>query len=341
MLERLEPLAQRIRETRERLAENAAEIRKSEGAVPGLEENGLAMPVQRIVPAFSVCAVDGGLLADRFVGSDILVRRSVAVGFRYDNGKLAAAGYHPRKFPETEVGFRNGLDEHEALVFRSLFRLDGEISTALEAVEKFRPDYLLLDGSIVPLGADRPGDGSVLSADYEKLLGTYRKLYKKCGELGCQLVGVIKDSRGKRLAEILKDRLIVDVPDAVLADALLREGERTGLMAHSQDPSKHQVLKSLGEWGAKAKLFYLKASASDIPLRVEFMQSQKKDAGEIASAVLSLSSISKAFAYPAALIEADMCAALGPLEMEKIKRSLFVLTGGASKPLRRAQRPFR
>jgi hypothetical protein len=340
MIERLKPLADRIRENRDRLAENASEIRKAGGVTAGLEEGSLILSVEKSTPSFTVCAVDGGLLTDRFVGSDILVSRAVAACFTYESGRLASVRYHPKKFPEPEVGFRNGLDEHEALVFRSLFRLKGELSTALESLEMFKPDYLFLDGSVVPLGADKPADGSALSEDYEGLLKVYKTLYGRCGETGCQLVGVIKDSRGKRLAEILKDRLMVEVPDATLADALLREGERTSEMAYSHDHSRHQVLRQLGDWGEKIRLFYLKPSASDMPLRVEFVR-PGKSASEIASAVLSLSSISKAFAYPAALIEADMCAALAPLEMEKIKRSLIVLTGGASRPLRRSDRPFR
>lgn len=338
MLEGLKPLAQRIREARERLAENAAEIREDDGPLPGLDEGRLVIPMKSKAADFSVCAVDGGLLADRFVGSDILVRRSVAVRFCYGKGRLSSVEHHPKKFPENEVDFRNGLDEHEALVFRSLFRLRGEIGIAMGALDRFKPDYLLLDGSVVPLSSDRPGDGSPLREDYDSLLASYKKLYEKCESLGCQLVGVVKDSRGKRLAEILKGRLLMDVPDAMLADALLKEGERTSAMGQGGDFQK--ALRGIGEWGGRIRLFYMKPSDADMPLRVEFM-AQKKSAPEVASAIYALSSISKAFAYPAALIEADMCAALGPLEMDGIKRSLFALTGGAARPLRRAERPFR
>jgi hypothetical protein len=134
--------------------------------------------------------------------------------------------------------------------------------------------------------------------------------------------------------------MLVDVPDTTLADSLLQEGERTCVLPYSNDVKKHPVLNSLGDYAQKIKLFYFKPSADDSPLRIEFLQSEKSADG-IASVISSLCSISKTFAYPAALIEADMCAALEPLEMEKIKRSLFVLTGGVSRPLRRQSRPFR
>jgi len=340
MLDSLKPLAKKILETQDMVAENAAAIRSAGRAPEEFEEKDLILPVRKSAPDFSVCAVDGGLLADRMVGSDIVIRRSVAVNFVYQDSRLKTVHHHPGKFPEPEIGFMNGLDEHEALAFRSLFRLKGEISAALEALEKFKPDYLLLDGSVVLLGSDKPGDGSLLSEDYKELLKTYKMLYQRCETQNCQLAGVIKDSRGKRLTELLRDQLLVDVSDTVLADALLSENERTSVLGYTSDAAKHPVLTSLGEWAGRIKLFYLRPSASDSPLRIEFVKS-KKGVDEIAADICSLCSISKAFAYPAILVEADMCAALEPTEMEKIKSSLFVMTGGATKPLRRAVRPFR
>jgi len=340
MINDLGPLAQRIRESQSQIAENAQAIRKAEPSIKESEDKTLIVPVKSGQPDFSVCAVDGGLLADRLFGADILVGRSVAVSFSYSGGKLGSALHFPSRFPETVVDFRTGLDEYDAMVWKSLFRLKGELGAALDALKQFKPDYLFLDGSIVLLGSDRPSEHSALHLDYTALLKLYKSLYSGCEELGCQLVGVIKDSRGKRLVECLQDQLIVDVPDTMLADALLKEGERTCAIRYTSEAQKHPVLSSLGESAEKVKLFYLKPSDSDSPLRIEFLQS-KKSADEIACIVHSLCSISKAFAYPAVLIEADMCAALEPLEMDKIKRSLFMLTGGASRPLRRAERPFR
>lgn len=337
MIERLKPLAARIRQSQESLEENAEAIRSSGVS---LQQERLIKPVSNHPLSLSVCAVDGGLLADRLFGADILVRRSVAAYFTYQNSRLVSVQYYPRKFPDPEVDFRLGLDEHEAMQFRSLFRLRGELDAAIAALEMFRPDYLLLDGSIVLLGSDKPSDRSPLSGEYNALLKTYKALYHRCEAQGCQLVGLIKDSRGKRLVECLQDQLIIDVPDTMLAQALLRERERTCALDYTMNSGRHPVLSGLDQWAQKVRLFYLKPSESDAPLRVEFLQSGRS-ADEVASTINALSSICRNYAYPAALIEADMCAALDPLEMEKIKRSLFVLTGGASRPLRRQNRPFR
>ena len=63
------------------------------------------------------------------------------------------------------------------------------------------------------------------------------------------------------------------------------------------------------------------------------------DVDAAASLLFSLSAISENFAYPAVLIEADMCAALDPREIEPLENSLHSLAG--IRPLRRNQRPFR
>jgi hypothetical protein len=340
MLDQLKPLAQRISLTVQKVAENAKALIDEEFSIKESDEENLIYPVSKNSLNVSVCAVDGGLLADRFFGADILIRRSIAVKFTYTDSKLQNAQYFPGKFADSQVEYKIGLDEHESMQFRSLFRLAGEIEVALDSLEKFKPDYLLLDGSIVLLGSDKPGDQSVLSEDYKSLLKTYKTLYHKCKTQNCQLVGVIKDSRGKRLTECLADKLIVSVPDTTLADELLKEGERTCCLSYCSNNAKHPVLSSLGDFADNFRLFYIKPSSDDLPLRIEFLSSSKS-ADEISSVVNSLCGISKTFAYPAALIEADMCAALEPIEMDKVKRSLSVLTDGIVKPLRRQARPFR
>jgi hypothetical protein len=340
MEEHLLPLAKRITQTQDKVEENSKAILDEKISLEESDEEKLIYPAANDSLNLSVCAVDGGLLADRLFGADILIRRSIAVNFVYADSALKDAQYLPKKFAEPEIEYKIGLDEHESLLWRSLYRLSGEIRIAQDALERFKPDYLLLDGSIVLLGSDKPGEQSVLYDEYRNLLDDYKKLYQKCESARCQLVGVIKDSRGKRLAQCLADKLIVDVPDTTLADSLLSEGERTCVVSYCSRTEKHPVLGSLGDFAHRFRLFYIKPSDQDLPLRIEFLNSGKGIDG-ISSLVNTLCGISKSFAYPAALIEADMCAALEPIEMDKVKRSLSVLTGGIVKPLRRAVRPFR
>jgi hypothetical protein len=278
----------------------------------------------------SVCAVDGGLLAQRVHGADIVVFRAVGVNFTYDGRKLGAFAYHPSKSPEPSLELKNSLDEHEANVFRSLVRLNSELSCAISSLERFRPKLLLMDGSLLPLPSDRPESGSSLLPMYDELISLYSRLFSLSKEKKCMLCGVVKDSRARKLAEDLG----FSCSDTLLCGYLLSQGERTRAMPYFEE--KKAPSKDMLALGQKISVFYLKPSEHDLPLRIEAYDC---DADEAASVILSLSSISENFAYPAVLIEADMCAALDPKEMEAIESSLLNLSG--LKPLRRNSRPFR
>ena len=304
----LEQLAAGIRKSHDELRDKAGSMRA------------LKLPVPREPLDISVCAVDGGLLYHRMHGVDIALARAVAVNFKYSSGKPAAHQYHPSRSPRSSVEIKSSLDEHEANVFRSLVRLKHEIECANEAVEKFNPDLLLLDGSLLPVPSDIPAKSSQLRPTYDAMLEIYRKLYSH----DCLFCGVIKDSRASRLSP--------DCSDSVLCNYLLSEGERTKEFSYFEKPPADRELGSLG---AKVQVTYIKPSANDIPLRLEILG----DVEKASSYLMGLSAISSHFAYPAALVEADMCAAMDPVELETIERQLQTKAG--IMPLRRNTRPFR
>jgi hypothetical protein len=321
MRERLSSLAQEIRSTYESLRQKAKAAR---AANPGLISK-----VEQASVSLSVCAVDGGLLAQRMHGADIVLARAVGVLFVYENSKLKTFSHHPRKSPEADILVMNSLEEHEALIFRSLVRLRHELSCAIASLEKHSPKLLLIDGSLLPLPSDRPAEGNELRPLYGEVISLYGRLYSGCKEKGCMLCGVVKDSRSKKLAK----ELGADCSDTLLCSYLLEEGERTTAMPYLEDKAPNRDVASLGE---HINVFYLKPSRNDLPLRIEVMDS---DVGQAASLICSLSAISDNFAYPAILVEADMCAALDPGELESVEATLLSLSG--MRPLRRNSRPFR
>ena len=311
-------------------------------------ERNLVMPLtQREVNA-KVVAVDGGLLAQEFHGFDLVVARAVGVLFEYEKGKLGKHAYHPCAFPEVEMDVLNALDTHEVNWHKSLFRLKKELEIATESVEKFEPDYLMLDGSVAPLVSDRPDDTSEVRGLYDQVIGRYKKLYETCEKKKCSLVGVIKDSRGKRFIEIIGKKFgqgeegLAKSTDTTFLQFFLREGERTFAFPYGSDAKRHQVLKDLGEWGAKVGAFYLRPVEGDRPIRVEFVPNGRSYT-EIADLVYSLSTINRTYAYPAVLIEADLRAALERIELERTVRDMFMRVGrtGSAMKLRRDSRPFR
>jgi len=294
--------------------------------------------------SLSVCAVDGGLVSQRMHGSDIVITRAVGVHFVYDGSRLVSFDHFPSKSVEPVIEFKNALDEHEANVFKSLIRLKHELSCAISILEKYSPDLLLLDGSLWLVPSDRPQSGSELAPLYQEVVSLFKKLYSLCGvkrgdKAQTRLCGVIKDSRSRKLARDLG----LDCSDTVLCRYMLEAGERTAVMPYFDDEQKEP-----DGFAKRLKVLYLKPSEQDLPLRVEFLgdDGHQVDAGKtpgseedsVASLIHSLSSISESFAYPAILVEADMCAAMDSREIEHIQNQLSSLD---IQPLRRNSRPFR
>jgi len=339
MDERFLSLIETIRKKQNQLRIRASAIRKEK---PDLTKRVDSIP--KLSLSLSVCAVDGGLFSMRLHGSDVVATRAVGVHFVYDGSKLERFEHFPSKTVEPVIEFRNALDEHEANVFRSLVRLKHELSCAISLLEKFSPDLLLMDGSLWTVPSDRPQSGSELASFYSEIISLYKKLYSLCDSqrTKTQLCGVIKDSRSRRLAK----ESGLECSDTVLCDYLLEAGERTSFFPYFEDNQKEPE----GFWD-RLKIFYIKPSEQDLPLRIEFLGgNEKKYSGasanggvdveddRIASLILALSSISETFAYPAILIEADMCAAMDAGEIEHIQNQLLQ---SDIRPLRRNSRPFR
>jgi len=347
MLEKLRGIAEGIKRAEGEREELAGRMRYNSGKVvfPEALERELVIPVGNAEVNGKVVGVDGGLLAQEFHGIDLLLTRAAAVLFEYEKTKKKSHAYYPRAFPPIEVDVLSSLESHEISWHKSLFRMKKEIGTAVEAVEKFKPDYLLLDGSVVPSIGDKPSEESSVRSLYMEVIEEYKRLYSACDKAGCALVGVIKDSRGKRFIEIIgrhagESGAIHKSTDTTFIHFLLKEGERTAAFRYASSPETHQVLRDLGKWAERINAFYIKPVEEDRPLRVEFL-SGKYD--EIASFIYALSRINKRYGYPAILIEADLRAALERGEIERVSRELLMLLGKRSSimKLRRDSRPFR
>jgi hypothetical protein len=339
MLGQLKAAASHISEMQTLMAESASKLRGINHHFNDALEKELVNVVSPADIGGNICAVDGGLLFEEMFGIDLVMGKAVSVNFEYSGSKLVKSTCFPKSFPEPTHDLQIGLDEHEILQHNSLFRLDLEISNAIEAVKHFNPKALLLDGSIVPLGCDRPSNESKIFPKYESLIIKYAELYRLCKEQGTMLIGVIKDSRGRRFMDSVKFLVPNDFSDALFLNHLLREKERTYSMRYSPISSKHAVLKDLGAFADSIHLFYMKCFSSDRPMRIEFLEGKEADANRIASLIYSLSAINKSYAYPAVLIEADLRAAMNPIELERVKKSLMTFSG--IQPLKRNSRPFR
>jgi len=320
MRDALSSLAERILRDQASLSERARETRA------GRPE--LIASVVPVEISLSVCAVDGGLFAYRLHGHDVVAARSVAVNFIYQDSRLESFDYYPSRSPDMSLSVESALDEHEANVFRSLTRLGSELSCAIEALKSYSPALMLMDGSLWTVPSDRPAQDSRLAPLYGEVVELYKELYSACGDKGTLLCGVIKDSRSRKLASSMG----FSCSDTVLCSHMLKKAERTAVFPYFEDKQKEPA----GFW-EKLRVFYMKPSENDLPLRVEFI-GEEGDVSRVSSLIFSLSSISESFAYPAILIEADMRAAMDRNEAEGLQADIRALE---MRPLRRNSRPFR
>lgn len=338
MLEKIREAAEHIRAMEANMREKAGQLRESNHLFADALDKGLVIQVKPGKVDGKVAAVDGGLLAQEMHGTDIVIARAAAAVFEYKDLKLVKHEYFPNAFPEPEYDIKIGFDEREIMAFRSLFRLRKEIECAIAVLEAKTPAWLMMDGSLLPLTADKPLEESDVFYDYQRVVSLYKKLYSTAKEKGCKLLGVIKDSRSKRFVDIAKSVVDVHSSDTFFLNHLLKEGERTFAFRYTADVKKHPITRDFGADAEAIHAMYVKAVNGDVPLRIEFLG---QDFDSVASFVYSLSRINKNYAYPAILIEADLRAMLDPIELERAQKSLAMHTGMRVMPLRRNSRPFR
>lgn len=279
-----------------------------------------------------VAAVDSGFSSREFVSLDVLLLRSVASVFTYENSALVGCDYFPNRVPGISVHYGVFPDAAESACFKSLSRLAAELNCALQTARLYNPALLFIDGSLLPLASDKPPANSSLQAQFDEVLSLYGELFATCAANNCELVGVVKDSRSQKLCNLLQRKLNVNVAissDELLCNFLLSSGQRT--MAFKADESAAGNARQV-------HCFYLKAGGG-LPYRVEFIASGnvEEHASLLASKLCGLGS--PHFSYPSILIEVDMRAALTPGEISALfssienRQSDFIL--------RSNNRPFR
>lgn len=342
-----------------RIAENlrSAEIkRKNFADFLRLQNNHLNI-IKKQEPAnidkLKIVGIDGGIVRKSLHAFDFILARAAAVCFEYSNGRISNANYFPSKVPNPRLFTLEAVTDIDYAYFASIIRQKLEIETAKKSAEKFKPDILLLDGSIVPHYATKPASSSVAFKDYQELMGLYQDLYKLCEENNILLAGVVEDSRNERFCNIIKQHIVPKLDktevsqfieilektrDTNLLFWLLDEHERTITFDYTEEIEKHQILKDF--FSKNFYSFYLKTAKMDRPVRVDFMDKEGDD--KIASILLAISGQHSRYGFPSVLIEADNIAKMSEQEVENFYSQILTYTGNIPSVmrLRREQRPF-
>lgn len=304
-----------------------------------------------------IAGVDSGFIGKRLASIDVVLIRAVGVVFDYKKGKVKKSSYYPSffQFP-TPLLTNNALEKDEYLCSKSLMRLREEVQTAKSIIEKYKPNYCFLDGSIVPQYQDKPRKESRVNPLYHNILNEFQLLYKTAEKNKCSLVACVEDSRGSRFRGILQESILPNEKllepeklenlfDSSLLDYLLNLKERTAVFTYSKNIEKHPILMDYDKsWSNRIYGFYIKPSLYDRPLRIEFVykgENLTDYCNEIASITLALSSLHREYAYPSILIEADMHAGLKRQEIDVVFNKIMDKLGKNIKlKMRRDNRPF-
>ncbi|MGC8816891.1 MAG: DNA double-strand break repair nuclease NurA [Candidatus Hadarchaeum sp.] len=306
-----------------------------------------------------VCGVDGGLLDQQLHGFDLILVRALAVILHYCEGVLAGAEYLPSDFPQPRpIDVAESLDAWEFQILAGMERQLAEIEIAANVADNGGVGSILLDGSIVPQYVERFPRSPKLFERYQNLIQAYTRLYQACVQSGIILAGAVKDSRGARFVEILKQRILSKFDlglekddfsilektrDTVLLNHLLKVGERTSAFTYAEKPASY-VLSDLGPWATKIYGFYIRTVPFDRPLRVEFLEGGEgiaETADRVASLVYALSSFHDGFGLPSVIVEADARARLTEEDLELFRDSISArLEPDFALEMRRARKPF-
>jgi len=322
-----------------------------------LLEERMIFPVEKPTLDCTIAGVDSGFIGKDLLALDLILIRAVGALFHYKKGKVEKAEYFPNfyTFPEPRLS-NSSLEFDEFQCNKSIQRLIKEVETAKNMIEKFKPNYCFLDGSIVPQYADKPRKGSKIKTAYHDMLAEFQSLYETAEMNKCELVACVEDSRGSRFRQILQEQLLAnqtqlssqlnDCYDTIILDYLLKTGERSFAFSYTSSIKEHPILMDFEEkWSKSVRAFYIKPVAFDRPLRVEFLHTNgeniSKHASEIASIVYAQSCMHREYAYPTILIEADLHARLRPGEIEIVYDKILNKLGkGFKLRLRRDYRPF-
>ncbi len=309
----------------------------------------------------NIAAVDGGIVKKSLHGLDCVLVRSAGVCFTYSDSKIHKVEYFPSKFPTPEASVTEGISDIDWSYHTSLVRLRTEISNAINCIEKFSPNLLMLHGSIIPHYADKPAKSSPVYSLYKEVIDLYAKLFALCEKNKTMLCGVIEDSRSSRFCEIVKDHvlpqtqkandnemieLLNKTKDTNLLFWVLDKGERSKEFRYSDKPQEHPVLRDFEAYWGMLHAFYLKTAKWDRPIRVEYVTqnsgSPLEYANKLASMVLAVSGQHDIYGLPTPLIEADSVAKLSENEIENFYSQILTYTGNIPSmfTLRRENRPF-
>lgn len=332
-IEATEQIARKVIETEQKRKEIAEIIRTN---------NHFKLAAESSLEKIAIAGIDGGIIKKNLHGMDLLLLRTAGVIFYFQNGKLTETKYFPQAIPTPipQASF-DPFSDIEFQLHANMRRQIVEVNTAIEVIEKFSPDILLMHGSIVPHYTSK-AEGILLQT-YEEMIAAYKKLFSQ----KTLIAGIVEDSRGKRFCDIISEKVSLSSEQQILLQKtrdtnilayLLKLKERTFAFPYAE--KNHFILKEFPEFAERISTFYIRTAEYDRPIRVDFLGSEN-EAERISSIILPLVN-SSSYGIPSVLIEADQRAKLSDKDFDIFFSDLVNKIGRlpAIFELRRENRPI-
>ena len=277
----------------------------------------------------SAFGTDSGFFNSYITGLDFVYVKTAGSFLKYDKKLI---DYKRLKITKELFLSEKQLQKDEVNKFASIKRIASELDKTIEGINKFNPEFVFIDGSILPQPIDRPSNTSNIIKDYMEMLEKFVKVYDLCKDNDINLIGTIEDSRANTFLKKINE--IKNINDVVFLNYVLKKGEGISFIKLLEEETViKNDLKSFGNFDFFAS--YLKIN-EDYPLRIETTSKKFKD---VRNFTYFISNFYKEYAYSSVIIDADKQAKLDLSEIKQIKdyiQKRFISLG--LKPFRRNRR---
>jgi len=258
--------------------------------------------------------IDSGFFNETLTGMDFVYVKTAGSYFNYQNGKIKKYKKILNR-PKKELYFaKNILQKDEVHKFVSIARIREELELARLSITDTNPDFLLIDGPVLPQPVDRPSNNSKLYPDYKLMVEEFVKLYDLAKSNNVVIVGCVEDSRATSFLDLIENKHD-RINDTLFLNLVLQKKEGLSFFKTFATESNiiNQDLKEFGNYEFFAS--YMKLN-EDYPLRVE---SPTKQFNKIRNTIGFLAGQLRDYCFPTPLIDADKQAKLNNSEVETIK----------------------
>ncbi|MDD5110989.1 MAG: DNA double-strand break repair nuclease NurA [Candidatus Altiarchaeota archaeon] len=243
-----------------------------------------------------MCFVDGGEGITELLGASLYIIRASALMLDGDGGKDNEAIIR-----DLDMNIMDYDDYTKERI--ELLRDCMEFDVAQQCVEKHKPNYLFLDGSLYVKARKKPIK-CIEDTIYRK---KFARLLKTCRDRNVNLVGVSEDSRSKILAGHLNAKYNISLPRFMTDIGILRliAGNRKFRTATFIPQSKFETESQNEKMTASFPTAYLQVNESASPLRVDIAD-WNRPMEEALALITHLSEGSRYYGYPIPLYLAHM-----------------------------------